>query len=583
MSKCISKESVCRALSYYDQHKGFLKRINFHKDTPCMQKTRDLIKRIDHVLLTDEEVFRLARFFYDHPTESSHETYKAFSMVFGDEKILSALLLLKKHQVSLTADLWGILLKALEGVELTSSDIYILARCFYEKTPSQENELSRFIESILGASLAKILSQLHGLMGSESLSEELFSHVDETLIFVLNFLKEKRCLNYRDQLIERYVGYCYEDQVSHLVIDLPFIAALFQTLQAQGFASQEIIQIIIEYPQTAALIRVLLERNLLTEAVIQKVSINSLETNEAVHRVLNQLQDGRLQVNGIKQGAIIKLSSFSHEKRESLSRLLTFLAGLNLNFPIELATLYDIIDHTNAPFFIQAVEQLHLSRLTPEIFQLIQENPQLSSVAITYLKEMKVEDEERVFVFYPPLHECLRLWTNDLLIQPPIAQFQKSPPGQIFHSFTQLYQTWSDYKKSLLQDLPPANKDPTLKTAKEKITELKYQKTDELLSTLQVGTITQRLTSFNSCLSKNAKTFETHRDPKMMKCYLITRNILLSIATVGILPFICWFTKSQWFFNCKPTRSQKMIAKSQNEIGAVLAFDQSISHNCLSE
>ena len=567
----ISKESVCRALSSYDQHKGFLKRINFRKDTPCIQKVRDLVRQIDHVLLTDEEVFKLAQFFYDYPTESSHETYKAFLTIFGAAEILSILLLFKKHQVILTADLWNILLKGLKGDELNSSELYMLARCFYEKMSFKENEFSHFFEAVLGASLVKILSQLHVLMGSDPLSEELFSHVDETLICVLNFLKEKQCLNYRDQLIERYVGYCYEDQVSRLVIDLPFIASLFQALQAQGFASQEIIQKIIEYPQTAALIKVLLERNLLTETIIQNVSANSPDENESVHRVLNQLQEGQIQVSGITQGTIIQLSSFSHEKRESLSRLLTFLAGLHLNFPIELATLCDIIDRDNVPFFIQAVEQIHLSRITPEIFQLIQENPQLSLVAINYLKEMKVEDEEPVFVFYPLLHECLRLWTNGLLIQPPIVQFPKSPPGQIFHSFTKLYQTWSDYKQSLIKDLPPIGKDPALQTAKEKITELKYQKTGELLATLRTGTITQRLTRFNFSLSKNAKTFETHRDPKMMKCYLITRNILLSIATVGILPFICWLTRSQWFFNCKPTRSQKMIVKSQNEIGMVLA------------
>ena len=567
----ISKESVCRALSSYDQHKGFLKRINFRKDTPCIQKVRDLVRQIDHVLLTDEEVFKLAQFFYDHPIESSHETYKAFLTIFGAAEILSILLLFKKHQIILTADLWTILLKILEGDELDPSELYMLVRCFYEKTPSKENEFSHFFEGILGASIVKILSQLRVLMGSEPLSEELFSHVDETLICVLNFLKGKQCLNYRDQLIERYVGYCYEDQVSHLVIDLPFIASLFQRLQAQGFASQEIIQKIIEYPQTAALIRVLLERNLLTEAVIQKVSANSPETNEAVHLVLNQLQEGQIQASGITQESIVQLSSFSHAKRESLSRLLTFLAGLHLNFPIELATLYDIIDRDNVPFLIQAVEQFHLSRLTPEIFQLIQENPQLSLMAINYLKEMKVEDEEQVFVFYPPLHECLRLWTNGLLIQPPIVQFPKSPPGQIFHSFTKLYQTWSDYKKSLVKDLPPMGKDPTVQTAKEKITELKYQKTGELLATLHAGTITQRLTCFNSYLSKNAKTFETHRDRKMARCYLITRNILLGIATVGILPFICWLTRSQWFFDCKPTRSQKMVVKTQSEIGVVLA------------
>jgi len=574
MSKRISKESVCRALSYYDQRKGFLKRINLREDTPCIKEARALISRIDHTPLTDDEVFKLAQFFYDHPTESSHETYKAFSMIFGGDKILSILLLFKKHQVILTAELWSILLKVLEGIELDPSELYMFARCFYEKMPSKENEFSHFFEGVLGASLVKILAQLHGLLDSQSLSEELFSHVDETLIFILNFLKEKQCLNYRDQLIEGYVGYCYEDQVSHLVIDLPFIASLFQALQEQGFASQEVIQKIIEYPQTAAFIKILLERHLLTEAVIQKVSANSPEANEAVHRILNQLQDGRLQVTGINQGAVIQLSAFSYEKRESLSRLLTFLAGLHLNFPIELTILYDIIDRDNVPFFMQAIQQLHLSRITPEIFQLIQENPQLSLMAMKYLKEMKVEDEEQVFVFYPPLHEYLHIWTNDLLIQPPIAQFSKSPPGQVFHSFTQLYQTWSDYRSSLVKDLPPTGKDPTLQTAKEKITELKYQKTGELLTTLHTGTMTQRLTRFNFSLSKNAKTFETHRDPKMMKCYLITRNILLGIATVGILPFVCWLTRSQWFFNCKPTRSQKMIAKSQNEIGVVLVKER---------
>ena len=223
MPRLISKETVHEAILYYDQNKGFLKRIKLRKDVLSIQVMKSLESQIDHEVLTDEEVLKFAKCFYDHPTGESHESHKAFQLVFdmSGKPVVHVLALFKANNVELTESIWSALIKAIDQIDLNSKERFLLAQCFYDHSTMKAGEFYRFFEGILGRALTQNLAHLHTLSDEQPLTEELFRQTNEDMIFVLDFLQKMQCSDFRASFLDRYAACCYEDTVSRVVVDLP--------------------------------------------------------------------------------------------------------------------------------------------------------------------------------------------------------------------------------------------------------------------------------------------------------------------------------------------------------------------------
>ncbi|OGT05616.1 MAG: hypothetical protein A2103_04985 [Gammaproteobacteria bacterium GWF2_41_13] len=572
MPRHISKATVQEAISYYDQHKGFLKRIKLRKDALSIQAMKSLAAQIEHAVLTDEEVFKLVQCFYDHPTRESHESHKAFQLIFdGREKsVVRILTLFKRNNLEFNESIWWTLIKVIDQVNLNSPDRFLLARCFYDYSPMKDDEFYRFFEEILGRTLIQNLVRLHELSGGQPLTEDLFHQTNDAMVSVLDFLQKMQCMDFREALISQYAECCYEDIVSHMVVDLSFIASLLHGMQEKQIATRAIVKTIIESPSSAALLKTLLDSDRLTESVVQKVSANSADENVLLHRVFYQLKNRLVWIRLEDRHDVVQLMNLSKEKLMDLEKLLSVLEGCRLDFTLTWTELYEIVNSEELPTFIQAIQQGRFPRLTQEIFDSIKTYPRLSVIATMILNHLNVPEEE-VVIFYPVLVECLYLWRADLQPNQAVSSaFLVSPQGQLFQFIMTLYRTWVNYQTELSKDLPPDWKNASQKTAKEQATELKYQVVGCLLAALQSGSMTERLNRFNTALTANEKVLDVHRDKSAAKRYLITRNILLGIATLGILPLICWRKKIQWFFTYKPTVGKQMLVKSQKEVSQIL-------------
>jgi len=576
MPRLISKETVQEAISYYDQHKGFLKRIKLRKDVLSMQVMKSLASQIDQEVLTDEEVFQLAQCFYDHPTGESHESHKAFQLIFdvSGKLVIHILALFKANNVELTKSIWPALIKAIDQIDLNSKERFLLAQCFYDHSTTKAGEFYRFFEGILGRALTQNLARLHTLNDEQPLTEELFRQTNEDMIFVLDFLQKMQCSDFRASFLDRYAACCYEDTVSHVIVDLPLIASLLRGMQERpNVATRAILKKIVECPDSVALLKAVLDSDRLTESVVQKISVNSADENAALHRVFYQLQNRRAWIHLEDCNDILQLMNLSKEKLMDVEKLLVILEGYHLDFTLEWSMLYEIVSSETFPDFIRAIQYENFPRLTQEIFDATKAHPKLSITATMMLHQQSMLDDEEI-IFHPVLVACLHLWCADLEPDQEVnSSFSTSSQGQLFQFIMMLYRTWRSYQMELAKDLPPAWKESAQKTDKEQATELKYQAVGYLLTALQSGSITDRLNHFNTALITHEKVLDVHRDKSAAKRYLITRNILLGIATLGVLPLVCWWNKTQWFFNYKPTKSKRMRMESQKIMSEMLAHN----------